>query len=91
MNITKKIIVSNASKKSLIPLSESSHVVQSFLDIIKCKAKSNTVKISGFGIFSFKKTLKRLGRNPKTKESYIIKEQNKFNFKPSSKIKRIIN
>lgn len=91
MNISKKIIAINATKKSLIPICESSRILESFLEIIKSKSKSTTVKLSGFGSFSVKKTPERLGRNPKTKESYIIKQQNKFNFKPSNKIKRDIN
>ena len=70
---------------------EGSKILESFILLIKSKAKSNTVKVSGFGSFSFKKTPNRLGRNPKTKESYIIPQLNKLNFKPSNKIKRDIN
>ena len=64
---------------------------QSLLLLIKNKSKLRIVKLSSFGSFSFKKTPKRLGRNPKTKDSYIIPEINKLNFKPSNKIKEKIN
>ena len=65
--------------------------LESFLLLIKHKSKLRSVKISSFGSFSSKKTPKRLGRNPKTKDSYIIPELNKFNFKPSNKIKENLN
>ena len=45
------------------------------------QAKLNKVKLSGFGTFSFKKTPNRIGRNPKTGNSYIIPALNKINFK----------
>ncbi len=91
MNFSKNNIINNITKKSRISALEGSKILESFILLIKSKAKSNTVKVSGFGSFSFKKTPNRLGRNPKTKESYIIPQLNKLNFKPSNKIKRDIN
>ena len=61
------------------------------MSISKKQAKINRVKLSGFGAFSFKKTPKRVGRNPKTKESYIISERNKLYFNPSSSTKEKLN
>ena len=60
------------------------------LQIIISSKKSN-VKLSNFGTFSYKLTPERIGRNPKTKKEFIIKEQNKFSFSPSNKIKKLIN
>ena len=91
MNFSKNNIIKNVSKKSLIPASEASKILEYFLELIKSKALLESVKLSGFGSFSFKKTPKRIGRNPKTKDSYIIPEMNKLNFKPSTKIKGSIN
>ena len=91
MNVTKNDIVKNITKKSLIPTSEGSKILEAFMLLIKNKSKLGTVKVSGFGSFSLKKTPKRLGRNPKTKDSYIIPKLNKLNFKPSKKIKEKIN
>jgi len=87
----KNDIANNVSKKSLISTSEAKNILESFLSIIKYSSKSRPVKLSSFGTFSFKKTPKRLGRNPKTKDSYIIPELNKLNFKPSNKIKENLN
>jgi integration host factor subunit alpha len=91
MSVNKNSITKNISKASSVTLEESSELLESFLQLIKEKSKLNKVKLSSFGFFSFKKTPKRHGRNPKTKESYIIHELNKLNFKPSNKVKIKIN
>ena len=91
MTITKKIIVKNLSKKLLISLNDSSRLMESFLEIIKKQSQIKNVKISGFGTFSFKNTPQRFGRNPKTKESYIITSRNRFNLKSSNKLKGELN
>ena len=91
MNFSKTNIMKNINKKSLVSSGDATSVLESFLLLIKNKSKLRVVKLSGFGSFSFKKTPKRLGRNPKTKDSYIIPELNKLNFKASNKIKEKLN
>jgi nucleoid DNA-binding protein len=91
MNFTKADIVKNISKESLVSAGDASDIVESLLSFIKNKSKLTSVKLSSFGTFSFKKTPKRHGRNPNTKDSYIIPELNKLNFKPSNKIKENLN
>jgi nucleoid DNA-binding protein len=91
MNHNKTDIVKDISKKSLVSSGDARNILESLLSIVKNKSKSRSVKLSNFGTFSFKKTPKRLGRNPKTKDSYIISELNKLNFKPSNKIKEKLN
>ena len=91
MNFSKTNIIKNISKKSSVSAGDASSMLESFLLLIKNKSKSRLVKLSGFGSFSFKKTPERLGRDPKTQDSYIIPEMNKLNFKPSNKIKETIN
>ena len=91
MNLSKKNIIKNLAKNSSISNNDASSIFESLLKIIKSKSKSKSVKISNFGTFSFKKTPKRAGRNPKTKDSYIIPELYKLNFKPSNKVKEQIN
>jgi integration host factor subunit alpha len=91
MNFSKTDIVKNISKKSLMSAVDAKNLFESFLSLVKNKSKLKSVKLSSFGSFSFKKTPKRFGRNPKTKDSYIIPELNKLNFKPSNKIKENLN
>ena len=91
MNVSKINIIKNITKKSLVSAGDAKNILESFLIAIKNKSKSRVVKLASFGSFSFKRTPKRLGRNPKTKDSYIIPQYNKLNFKPSNKIKENIN
>ena len=91
MNISKKNIIKNIRFVTELSSSEANSIIESFILLIKTKSKLKTVKISSFGSFCFKKTPKRLGRNPKTRDSYIIPELTKLNFKPSNKIKEKIN
>ena len=91
MNLSKKNIVKSITKKSQVLDTEATNILESLLLLIKNKSKLRIVKLNSFGSFRYKKTPKRLGRNPKTKDSYIIPVQNKLNFKPSNKIKEKIN
>jgi integration host factor subunit alpha len=91
MNLSKADIVKNISQKSLVSAEDAKNILESFLYSIKNKSKIRSVKLSGFGSFSFKKTPKRVGRNPKTKESYIITTRSKLSFSPSNKIKELLN
>ena len=91
MSITKKNLIKNINKETAISIEDAATLLESYLLLVKKYAKSNKVKLSGFGTFCFKKTPKRIGRNPKTSDSYIIPEINKLNFKPSNILKDKIN
>ena len=91
MNFSKSDIAKNISIKSSVSAGESKIILESFLSLIKSSSKNGPVKLSNFGTFSFKKTPKRFGRNPKNKVSYIIPEHIKLNFKPSNKLKSRMN
>ena len=91
MSFNKTNILKNITKKSEVSAGEATNILESFLLLVKNKSKLRLVKLSSFGSFGYKKTPRRLGRNPKTNVSYIIPELNKLNFKPSNKIKEKIN
>tara|TARA_B100000780_G_scaffold185092_1_gene129949 strand:+ start:1441 stop:1716 length:276 start_codon:yes stop_codon:yes gene_type:complete len=91
MNINKKNISKNISKKSQVSNIEGSQILESFISLIQTNTKLKVLKLSGFGSFQTRITPERLGRNPKTKESYIISSRNKLSFKASNKIKEILN
>jgi len=91
MNLNKKNLIKNLTKNSAISNEDAKNILESFLLLIKSKSRFNSVKLGGFGTFSYKKTLKRRGRNPKTGESYIIKPINKLTFKASNICKKILN
>ena len=92
VNLTKKEIINSIyiqlgfSKKII------ENLLEDFLSIILDELlKKKKVKISNFGTFILKRKNKRLGRNPKTKESKIISERNVITFKPSKELKNYIN
>ena len=91
MSLTKNNIINYLKKNSSLSVGEASSIFESFLSVIKTKSKSKSVKLSGFGTFSFKKTPKRAGRNPKTKESYIINPVKKLVFVASKKVRGFLN
>lgn len=91
MPISKINISKRVSKKLSITQSQSIAVVNKFISIIKKNYKLKKIKIPSFGTFMNKNVPKRIGRNPKTKESYIINPRKKLIFKASNKIKEDIN
>tara|TARA_B100000768_G_C10997172_1_gene256396 strand:+ start:84 stop:356 length:273 start_codon:yes stop_codon:yes gene_type:complete len=88
---TKAKISLKVSKDIDISLLVAQRVVEFFLVTIKKTSKSSAIKITGFGTFMLQETPERVGRNPKTKESYIIPKRNKLKFKASSKVKETLN
>ena len=90
MGFGKKDIVKNISSKALFSSEISSSILESFLSFIK-KNKNKRIKISKFGSYYLHKTPPRIGRNPKTKEEFEIKAAEKLSFKPSNKVKSILN
>lgn len=91
MKLTKKIIISNISKESVLKLKESQEILDSFLSTIKKNSVNKTIKISNFGTFYYKNTPERIGRNPITGTSYAIKSFKRFVFKPSHRLKNNLN
>ena len=90
MSLGKKDIVKNISSEAFLSLSDSKALLNSFINIIK-KNKSKKIKISNFGTFYFHTTPQRLGRNPKTKEEFIIPKRQKLILKASNAVKNKLN
>ncbi len=87
-----KLLISKVLASNLgISHSESQKITEEFITLIIKNSKSKKIKLSRFGTFYIHKSPNRLGRNPKTKESYIIPSFNKLAFKASNKTKEILN
>ena len=91
MNFNKKYLTRGIAKNANINIEDSRLILESFLSLVKNRSKISIVKLSSFGTFSFKKSPTRIGRNPKTKESYIIPTMEKLNFRPSNITKKRFN
>ena len=90
MSLTKKDLAKNISKKLGLSQKDSLFFVQHFFKML-IDNKSSNVNINRFGTFSYKKTPKRIGRNPKTLQEFQIKSRQKLTFKPSEEVKKNIN
>jgi|TARA_B110000879_G_C11139198_1_gene499516 integration host factor subunit alpha len=92
MTITKREISKMLSNSSNLSIISAELLVDTFISILKKNiSQNNRVKISGFGSFNFYNTPQRSGRNPKTKESFIITERTKVKLSISNKLKRYLN
>ena len=91
MSLGKKDISKNISTKAHISFEKSEKILNSFLELLKEKTLNNTLKISNFGTFERKIAPQRIGRNPKTKKEFLIKQRLKLNFKSSNSIKSFLN
>ena len=90
MSLTKKDLGDNISKKLGLSKKDSLFFVQIFFNSL-IENKASNININKFGTFSYRKTPKRFGRNPKTLQEFEIKPRQKFVFKPSIEIKQSIN
>ena len=90
MSVTKKDLAKNISNKLGLSRKDSLVFVQNFFKAL-INNKSKSININKFGTFSYKKTPKRIGRNPKTLEEFSIKSRQRLTFQPSDKIKQTIN
>ena len=91
MSLTKRDIAKNISLSNNLTLSESTKLLDTFIQKIIILSKRSNLKLSNFGTFSYKYTPKRVGRNPKTKEEFIITNRKKLSFSSSKKVKKLIN
>ena len=62
-----------------------------FQSIKKSLRESKAVKLSGFGTFEVFQTKPRVGRNPKTMETFPIISRDKVKFTASTKAKSFLN
>jgi len=91
-NINKNNVLREIYSNLGIPLAFSGKILDLILDIItEGLKKNNKVKISGFGTFKIINKVSRIGRNPKSKQVYMIKARKVVSFYPSKEIKRFIN
>jgi nucleoid DNA-binding protein len=90
VSLGKKDIIDNIKSKAHIPKNTSKELLEKFLFLIK-NNKDRNIKLPKFGIFYTHKSPSRIGRNPKTKQNFIIPIRKKLSFKASYGTKKILN
>ncbi len=92
MAITKAEVVSIVCDKYSFPRQDSVQFVEQVFQILKeTLEKGEMVKISGFGNFIPREKRPRKGRNPKTGEALTISGRRVVTFKPSAKLRKVLN
>lgn len=71
---------------------EAADVVETVFGLMKVTlARTEKIKISGFGNFVVRQKKERIGRNPQTGRPITIDERCVLNFKPSQVLKNTLN
>ena len=90
-NCNKIEISKNLSKKKGYSILFSQKLVDELIDILKDQIKKDGLNLKNIGSFKIVNKNERVGRNPKTGESFIIKSRKSIIFKPSKKILETLN
>ncbi len=90
-NITKVDFSKKLSKKFGFSISFSKKIVDDLLVIFSEVISTSDLNLTNFGSFKLLLKKERKGRNPKTKQEFIIAEQKSISFKASKKLIKVIN
>lgn len=89
--ITRQDLSEVIFRKTSIPRKMSNKIIDEIIqEITGSLEKGENVKIAKFGTFSLREKKERIGRNPKTKEEFVISARKVVLFKPSSTIKKYL-
>ena len=92
INLTKKDLVNQIYMQLGFSKQISENLIEDFFFSMIINLKNEKkLKLSKFGTFYIRKKKKRVGRNPKTKESKEISSRNVVLFKPSKDFKEFVN
>jgi|TARA_X000001036_G_C19943905_1_gene507067 integration host factor subunit alpha len=90
-NLSKADLSKNLSKLKGYPISFSNKLINDLLDTLNEAIKLDYLTLKNFGSFKLVKKKERIGRNPKTKEKFIIKSRKSISFIVSKKLLNKIN
>jgi len=91
INFQKEDIARILSTKSGFPISYSKKLIEDLLDLMIEIINKDKLSLKNFGSFKILNKKPRLGRNPKTKETFIISARKMLTFKTSRKFLSEIN
>ena len=90
-NVTKKSLTASLSNKTGFSNQLSKKLINDFFDTLIELLKNNKLSLKNIGTFKLINKKERLGRNPKTKEKFIISSRKSLSFIASKKILNILN
>jgi len=90
-NYTKNIFIEQLSKKTGFSKNLSKKLINDLLKIFTQNLIEGRLVIKNFGVFKIIQKKQRMGRNPKTKEEFIINARKSLTFSGSKKISDFLN
>ena len=90
-NFTRNDFIKNLSNQTGFSLNLSKKLINDLIYILLNSIKSGHLTIKNIWSFKLLKKKERLGRNPKTKEEYLIKSRKSVSFTASKNILDIVN
>ncbi len=90
--IFKKVdLTKNLSSKTGFSIQYSKKLINDLIGILIKNIALNGLSLKNVGTFKLIKKKKRLGRNPKTKETFVITERKALSFTASKKLQDKLN
>ena len=90
-NLTKIDISKNLSKKRGYSVNFSKKIVDDLITILITQLKEKNLIIKNLGTFKLISKNQRIGRNPKTKEKFIINKRKSISFIASKNLLKTLN
>ena len=90
-NFKKKDLVDILSSKTGFSSNLSKKIVDDLLHIINMNIQEGELILKNLGSFKILNKKQRIGRNPKTKEEYIITARKSIKFTPAKRISKNLN
>ena len=79
-NIKKENLIKSLSKKTGFSLNYSKKLINDLIDVILDNTKNGNFNLKNLGSFKIMHKKERIGRNPKTKEEFLISSRKSINF-----------
>jgi len=90
-NITKIDIAKELSKKTGYSLELSKILINNLLIVLISAIKKNKLNLKNIGTFRLINKSERIGRNPITKENFVITSRKSISFISSKKLLSVVN
>ena len=88
---TKNNFINELSKKTGFSKSISKRLINNLLEILITNIATGKLVLKNIGTFKLLKKKERVGRNPKTKEEFIIKSRKSLTFIVSKHLSSLLN
>lgn len=90
-SLTKIDIIKNLNREKGFSSNFSKKIVNDLIDVLINEIKTGQLNLKNLGSFKIKNKSERIGRNPKTKEKFLISARKSITFYPSKNILIEIN